>query len=328
MKRLILAPALALGLALLGASNSNAGTVTPATGGAAISAGTVGGAWTSLTGPVYTESVGGEVGTGTIIVNVPAGFIFDTSCCPLPTVMISGDPSSTKNINNSANGGVTPLTITSTQLTFTVSSKSTVPNTLTWQGVRVRPTATTPLASGNITKSGTSSMVGVANGVTNFGTLTEIAGVPTKIFVTLPNQTFTSGSGNSGAVATQTVATAFNISKLTAADDATNIVASYSGTKTISYSGPSGSPTYTTSVSFSSGQSTTTLATTLNTAETTTITATDGTLTGVPSSSLTVVKKTLTVSGVTANNKVYDGTTTATLNTGSAALVGWRAGTR
>src|SRR6185436_2932851 len=30
----------------------------------------------------------------------------------------------------------------------------------------------------------------------------------------------------------------------------------------------------------------------------------------------------LTVSGVTANNKVYDGTTTATLNLGSAALVG------
>ena len=30
----------------------------------------------------------------------------------------------------------------------------------------------------------------------------------------------------------------------------------------------------------------------------------------------------LTVTGITANNKVYDGTTTATLNTGSASLVG------
>src|SRR6266404_8870877 len=265
MKRLILAPILALGLALLGAANSNAATVTPATGGTTISAGTVGGAWTSLTGPVYTESAGGDVGTGTIILNVPAGFIFDTNCCPLPTLMISGDPSTSKNINNSANGGVTPLTLTSTQLTFTVNSKSTVPNTLTWQNIRVRPTAVSPLASGNITKSGSSIMSGVANGVTNFGTLTEIAGVPTKMFVTLPNQTFTSGSGNSGMVATQTVATAFNILKLTAVDDATNIVVSYTGTKTISYSGPSGSPTYTTSVSFSAGQSTTILATTLNT---------------------------------------------------------------
>ena len=326
MKRLTLAFTLALGLALLGASNSNAGTLTPATGGTVISAGTVGGAWTALTGPVYAESAGGDVGTGTIILNVPAGFIFDTSCCPLPTIRIDGGSNSGLNINNSVSGGVTPLTVTSTQLTFTVSSKSSVPNTLTWQNLRVRPTAVSPLATGNITKSGSSSMSGVANGVTNFGTLTEIAGVPTKMFVTLPNQTFTTGSGNSGAVANQTVATAFNISVLTAVDDSTNIATSYSGTKTISYSGPSGSPTYTTSVNFSAGQSTTTLATTLNTAETTTITATDGSLTGVPSSSLTVVKKILTVSGLTANNKVYDGNTSVTLNTGSAVLVGVASG--
>src|SRR5258708_6060282 len=78
-------------------------------------------------------------------------------------------------------------------------------------------------------------------GWTTSGTMTEVAGVRTKLFVTLPNQSFTSGSGNSGAVGTQTVATAFNISKLPAVDDATNIVASYSGTKTISYSGPGGS---------------------------------------------------------------------------------------
>ncbi len=40
------------------------------------------------------------------------------------------------------------------------------------------------------------------------------------------------------------------------------------------------------------------------------------------SGSLTVTKRLLTVSGITANNKGYDGGTTATLNTGSAALVG------
>jgi hypothetical protein len=37
---------------------------------------------------------------------------------------------------------------------------------------------------------------------------------------------------------------------------------------------------------------------------------------------LTVNQKELTVSGITANNKAYDGNTTATLNTGSALLVG------
>src|SRR3989449_6590982 len=41
-----------------------------------------------------------------------------------------------------------------------------------------------------------------------------------------------------------------------------------------------------------------------------------------PSASADITAKPLTVSGITANNKVYDGSTTATLNTGSAALLG------
>src|SRR4030095_11212551 len=35
-----------------------------------------------------------------------------------------------------------------------------------------------------------------------------------------------------------------------------------------------------------------------------------------------ITAKALTVSGMTANNKIYDGSTTATLNAGSAALTG------
>ncbi len=41
-----------------------------------------------------------------------------------------------------------------------------------------------------------------------------------------------------------------------------------------------------------------------------------------PSATANITKAGLTVSGVTANNKVYDGTVAATLNTGSAGLVG------
>jgi hypothetical protein len=151
--------------------------VTVATGGSAIPADTTGGTYTALTGPVYTESARGNIGTGTIILNAPAGFIFDTSCCPLPTIRINGDPTSlTKNINHSVNGGYTPLTVTSTQVTFTVSSRSSVRNTLTWQGLRVRPIADTPLADGMITKSGTSAMVGVTDNTTTFGLLREVEG--------------------------------------------------------------------------------------------------------------------------------------------------------
>ncbi|MBN1177198.1 MAG: hypothetical protein JXA51_05920, partial [Dehalococcoidales bacterium] len=45
-------------------------------------------------------------------------------------------------------------------------------------------------------------------------------------------------------------------------------------------------------------------------------------VTYTPVSTGAITSKGLTVSGVTADNKVYDGNTTATLNTGSAALVG------
>src|SRR5262249_7282820 len=45
-----------------------------------------------------------------------------------------------------------------------------------------------------------------------------------------------------------------------------------------------------------------------------------------PTTTANITALGLTVSGITANNKVYDGTTTATLNTGSASLVGVQSG--
>ena len=39
-----------------------------------------------MTGPSYTENAIGDVGTGTIIVNAPAGFVFDTGGTA-PTVL-------------------------------------------------------------------------------------------------------------------------------------------------------------------------------------------------------------------------------------------------
>src|SRR5204863_431034 len=41
-----------------------------------------------------------------------------------------------------------------------------------------------------------------------------------------------------------------------------------------------------------------------------------------PSTTANITPKALTVTGITASNKVYDGNTTATLNVASAALVG------
>ena len=150
--------------------------LTAATGGTAISANNVGGSYTTLTGPVLTESSTGDISTGTIILNVPIGFVFDTGGVA-PTVIVSGDGTADKNINSVASGSTISVNVTSTALTVTISAKSngSTPNILTFQNIRVRPTAISPLATGNITKTGTSSY-SVLGGATNYGTLTEVKG--------------------------------------------------------------------------------------------------------------------------------------------------------
>ena len=293
--------------------NVAAVVITSATGGSAISADDVGGAYTSLTGPAYDEAASGDAGVGTIILDVPSGFEFDTGGAA-PTVLItriSGGGGNNRNINSVASGtSVAVSSVSSTQVVFTITSASNsgVTNRLTWQNIRVRPTAGTPLASGGITKSGTSTVTGLINGVTNLGTLTEVPGAVTNLIITLPGETFTGGSGNSGSPIDQTAGTPFDITSITATDQFLNIAASYGGVQTLSYSGPSGSPSYTTSVSFTGGQSTTTLTTTLNAVETTTITVDDGSVFGPASSLLTV----------NAPTKTWDGGA-ATPNWGDAA---------
>ena len=162
-------------------------TVTPAAGGGAISAATAGGAYTTLTGPVIGENGTGQIGVGTITLNAPTGFIFDIGGST-PTVLVTrtaGSGLNTLNINDQPSGTSAAITLrTTTTITFTVIpggvTSAGVRNSLTWQNVRVRPTAGTPLASGNITKSGTSSIAGVT-GTTNFGTLTEVPGPASKL---------------------------------------------------------------------------------------------------------------------------------------------------
>src|SRR5207249_5753204 len=103
------------------------GGVDPAVGAAGISADTVGGSYTSLSGPVYYEAASGDTATGTIILNVPSGFIFDTST-PAPSVVItrlSGSGANPSNINGVASGTSVAVTSQSTnQITFTVTKAS------------------------------------------------------------------------------------------------------------------------------------------------------------------------------------------------------------
>ena len=116
-----------------------------------------------------------------------------------------------------------------------------------------------------------------------------------SLLVTLPGQVFTSGVGNTSVAINQMAGTAFNLTLHVIGTSGNVVDTTYSGPRTITYSGPataaSGTaPSYTMNVTFNNGVASG-LATTLTAAETTTITAAaaDKTANGVASSSLTVV---------------------------------------
>ncbi|MDO8629411.1 MAG: hypothetical protein Q7R41_02865, partial [Phycisphaerales bacterium] len=175
--------------------NALAASVTPATGGGAISADTANGAYTSLTGPVLDEGNNRDIDVGTIVLNAPSGFQFDTSEAAAVTVAVSRLDAGTEAFLTLSSG---TATVTSSTITITVSARdSSAGNTkarsrLTWSGIKVRPTAGTPLASGNITNSGMATIAGVAAG-SNFGTLTEVLGAASRLVFTTSAQTLTVG---------------------------------------------------------------------------------------------------------------------------------------
>ena len=177
-------------------------TVTPATGGGAIPSNTApmcgaAGTWTALTGPAIAETVAAQIGLGTIVLSAPAGFEFNTAAAV--RILLTGNATASRNINNLPTGTLIVPTVTATTITFTVTEVGTRVNTLTWQSIQVRPTFSTPLASGNITHTGTSAITGVTAG-TNFGTLTEVTSTPACY--TAPTVTTNAATGVTSAVAT------------------------------------------------------------------------------------------------------------------------------
>ncbi len=192
MKRIALSSALIVGSFLISGVALAAVIVTPATGGSAISADTTGATTTSLTGPIITEGAVGEIGIGTIILNTPAGFIFSTTSNSVTATRTNGNGCSgpgngvLKIGTNDVSQTVTPSS-TSISINVTATSSGTFSKcggTITFTGIKVRPSSGTPLATGNVTKAGTSAILGVTNGTTNFGTLTEVVGAVNYITVT------------------------------------------------------------------------------------------------------------------------------------------------
>lgn len=211
-------------------SNAIAGTMIAATGGSAISADTTSaaggtGAWTTLAGPTYQEAVKADLSVGTVILTAPAGFEFNTAAT-VTVQLVAGDGNANKNINKTAVGGtVATATVTATTITWAVSFQSagTVMDEVTWLGIQVRPTAGTPLATGDIIPSGTS---GIGIYAASAGTLTEVAGALNNFLV--------EASGG-GPIGTQTQNVAFPI-KITARDQFNNTKTSFTGTVSVTSS--------------------------------------------------------------------------------------------
>src|SRR5258708_15102773 len=154
-----------------GAWGITAMTITPASGGTAISADSTGTTWTTLTGPTLSENNPGGIGTGTIILTIPGGFQLDTSNPVSISVSCVGSGSDLVLTSPAALSGNT--------ITTNITTKSAGGRlcTLTFAGIQVRPTAFTPLASGLITQTRTSSFTpNPALTAAQYGQLTEVAG--------------------------------------------------------------------------------------------------------------------------------------------------------
>lgn len=154
--------------------------LTPATGGAAISADNANTTYTSLTGPFVQEGFIGEyTSSGTFVLTAPAGFEWNTG----GTIGITESP---------AFGGSTELdasftSVTASAVTFTVDvASSTNPGQLEFTGLEIRPTTGTIPNTGNITNTGTTGQ----GGATNYGSINMIPGVnDSLIFVQQPSTT-------------------------------------------------------------------------------------------------------------------------------------------
>ena len=163
--------------------------ITAATGGEAISASTAGGAWTTLVGPIITETYArdtGGPGLGTIVLNAPDGFEFNPAA--VVTVLVNGDGH--KTINNVPNGGTIPAVVTSSSITIQITAVSrgglAFPDKLTFQNIQVRPTAGNVLAHGELTESGTCGFRDLSLCTGTWGFLKEVGGVIPNIVVADP----------------------------------------------------------------------------------------------------------------------------------------------
>jgi len=288
-------PRIAHGVVDIGAFEQEQG-VTAATGGTAISTDATGVSFTTLTGPSYD---GIDIPTGTIILDAPAGFVFNTDASKPPGVFITHESGPGPDVA----GSIT--SVTTSQIVFTVSTAAagSTEDLLTWQNVEVQPAFGTPLASGSIVETGTASLNFFTQGPggTNWGTLTEVPGAAARLaFVQQPADA-TYGDTISPGV---TVDVLDRYNNLTSSTAAITLALSNNPTGavlggTIPISAVGGIATFSDLTVSKAGTGYTLVA------------SSAGPLGSAPSSPFDIDRRAITVTAAT-NSKTYDGTTTAT----------------
>jgi hypothetical protein len=251
-----------------------------AMGGTSISADTAGGSYTPLSGPSITEVNKGNIQQGTIILNAPSGFVFDTTANSV-TATVTGDLKIST--NSSGNGSSLAYAILTTNtITIWVNGKSTATAcTIAWAGIKVRPTSATPLTNGFITETGTATFTYNTGSATNYGPLTEISGTATRLAFGVQPSVTTAGNAISPSVTVMVE------------DQFGNTVTNDSRTVTIS----SGTTAFTgsaLSVAAANGVATFSNVKPVTAGTGNTLTASDGAITGATSSAFTVNAATAT----------------------------------
>ncbi len=238
---------------LLASPKLLAATIGAANGGTGISAdkaaNAVSPAWTSLGTMTIQETGGnkGELVSGTIILSAPSGFEFNSA----------QKPGITFNANKDLTGA--SVAITSNTLTITLVGTATANVDMVTVGgtgtnaLQVRPLLGTPLATGNITRTGGTLSLSGVTGTTSFGALAEVVGNAAKLSFTQDPASATVGSpfGTQPVVRTRDQFDAFSSAGLPATLNVTVSLAAGTGplvgttTMNIGTSGGNGTVTFT-----------------------------------------------------------------------------------
>jgi hypothetical protein len=130
-----------------------------------------------LTNIELVESAFGEISTGTIVIDAPAGFRFANEVTDEIAVAVNG---AEMQIGADVSGTTQSATLVADNVTsFTLyvnAATTTTAATITFSNIKIQPVSTTP-AGGNLTvnASSTSTIAGVTEGVTSLGAISSVA---------------------------------------------------------------------------------------------------------------------------------------------------------